>query len=116
VTVTVADQIRCVRREIAMRQNVYPKWVASGRMKQEDADKELAAMQAVHDSLRANWVDITLAPVPQDGKMYRTRSKNDRGFVWWIPTRHAYGWAAEGDELAADNITHWAKFDGGDQP
>lgn len=53
MTISVKDQITCVRRELAMRRNVYPKWVASGRMKQSEADKELAAMQAVHDSLMA---------------------------------------------------------------
>lgn len=49
--VTIDQQIASVRRELAMRKNAYPKWVANGRMKQEAADKELAAMQAVHDSL-----------------------------------------------------------------
>lgn len=48
---TMADQIACVRREISMRQNVYPKWVASGRLKPDDAKREQARMQAVHDSL-----------------------------------------------------------------
>jgi len=115
MTITVMDQIRCVRRELAMRQNAYPKWVKSGRMKQEDADKEIAALQAVHDSLCANWVDITLQPVPMDGKLYRVRSKTDRGIAWWVPEDGTYGWLAEGGDLTAENITHWAKFDGGDQ-
>lgn len=44
-------QISCVRRELAMRQRAYPKWVDGGRMKQPEADKELAVMQAVHDTL-----------------------------------------------------------------
>jgi hypothetical protein len=115
MTVTVADQIRCVRRELALRKRVYPSFVNRGKMKQEEADKELAAMQAVHDSLCANWVDITLQPLPQDGKLYRVRSRNDRGFAWWVPEEGGYGWVAEGGELEAENITHWAKFDGGDQ-
>lgn len=115
-TITVMDQIRCVRRELALRSNVYPGFVARGKMKQADADKELAAMQAVHDSLVANWKDITLQPVPQDGRMYRVRSKTDRGVVWWSAGEGAWGWIAEGAQLEPDNITHWAKFDGGDQP
>lgn len=53
MTVSLEDQIKCVRRELAMRQRVYAQWVAGGRMKQEAADKELAAMQAVHDTLLA---------------------------------------------------------------
>lgn len=48
---SIADQIACVRREIAMRARVYPKWIASGRLKPEEAAREQARMQAVHDSL-----------------------------------------------------------------
>ena len=39
-------QIKCVKREIALRKNVYPKWVNSGRMKESEADHEIAAMVA----------------------------------------------------------------------
>jgi hypothetical protein len=45
--ITIDDEIACVRREIAMRQRVYPAWVAKGKMKQEKADHEIAAMRAV---------------------------------------------------------------------
>lgn len=116
MTITVADQVRCLRREIALRKACYPKWVASGRMKQEESDKELAALQAAHDTLCITWVDITLQPLPQDGKMYRVRSRSDRGVAWWVPEQGVYGWVAERNELDAGTITHWAKFDGGDQP
>ena len=44
-------QIACVRRELALRQRVYPRWVAASKMKQAKADEEIAAMQAVHDTL-----------------------------------------------------------------
>lgn len=50
-SITVDQQIACVRRELAMRRNVYPKWVANGRMTQQAAEKEMAGMQAVHDTL-----------------------------------------------------------------
>lgn len=50
---TIEAQITCIRRELAMRKNVYPKWVASGRMKAEAADHEINCMQAVHDTLTA---------------------------------------------------------------
>lgn len=115
MTVLVRDQIACVRRELAMRKAVYPRQVAAGRMTQETADKELAAMQAVHDTICATWVDITLMPLPKDGRMYRVRSKGDRGVCWWSEKDGHYGWIAEGNELDAAAITHWAKFDGGDQ-
>lgn len=44
-------QIKCVRRELAFRRNVYPKFIAKGTMKQEEADRERAAMQSVLDTL-----------------------------------------------------------------
>ncbi len=50
-TISFADQIACVRREIAMRERVYPKWVSAGRMKAEAAEREIAAMCAVLKTL-----------------------------------------------------------------
>lgn len=47
MTVTLADQIACVKRELAMRRGVYPRWIAAGRLKQEKAAAEIAAMEAV---------------------------------------------------------------------
>lgn len=46
------DKLRCVEREIAMRKTIYPKLVASGRMKQDEADREIAVMEAVADDIR----------------------------------------------------------------
>lgn len=37
-TFTEADKLACVERELRMRKQVYPRWVAAGRMKQEKAD------------------------------------------------------------------------------
>ena len=48
---TIAQQISCVKREIAMRERVYPKWVESGRMKLDMAEREIATMTAVLRSL-----------------------------------------------------------------
>jgi hypothetical protein len=48
---TLAMQISCVKREIALRKNVYPKWVASGRMKLDMAEREIDCMTAVLRSL-----------------------------------------------------------------
>lgn len=69
MTISLDQQIACVRRELAMRKNVYPKWVANGRMKQEAAEKEMAHLQAVHDTLTAQkpgLVDATVATAWQD--------------------------------------------------
>jgi len=44
---SIADQIECVAREIAMRERVYPNFVRSGKKSQGDADAEIAKMRAV---------------------------------------------------------------------
>jgi hypothetical protein len=53
-------QIACVRREIALRESCYPRWIKSGRMKEARANQELAAMKAVLGTLQ------TLYGVPTD--------------------------------------------------
>lgn len=50
-TITLADQVACVEREIAMRRAVYPGLVARERMSQAKADREIAAMEAVLETL-----------------------------------------------------------------
>lgn len=66
---TLEDQIACVKREIAMRESVYPKWVAAKKMSQAKADHELAAMKAVLETLEnvdhvaQMTVEITLEKV-----------------------------------------------------
>jgi hypothetical protein len=37
--------LRCCRRELAMRERVYPKWVAKGIYTQAKADKEMEMMR-----------------------------------------------------------------------
>lgn len=54
MTIPLAQQIRCAERELAMRQRVYPNWVAGGRLSQEKADHEIAAMRAIVETLRAS--------------------------------------------------------------
>lgn len=49
--VPLADQILSVKREIAMRKGVYPKWVDSGRMKLDMANEEIRRMEAVLTTL-----------------------------------------------------------------
>lgn len=45
--ITAQDKWACANREVAMRRKVYPRWVADGRMKQEQADREIAVMEAI---------------------------------------------------------------------
>jgi len=44
---TAADKLAAVRREIAMRRRVYPRWVENKRMTQSKADEEIAVMEAI---------------------------------------------------------------------
>lgn len=45
-------QVACIRREIGMRERVYPRWVATEKMKPQKADDEIAAMRAVLATLQ----------------------------------------------------------------
>jgi hypothetical protein len=47
MTITLDQQIASVRREIGMRERVYPVWVNKGKMKPENASYEIDAMKAV---------------------------------------------------------------------
>src|SRR6185436_15545739 len=49
--VSLADQLACVRRELSLRQRVYPRLIAQKSMTQAGADFQLAAMQAVLQTL-----------------------------------------------------------------
>jgi hypothetical protein len=52
-TKTLAEQIACVKREIAMRERVYPRWVAAGKMKDSQASHEIECMRAILATLEA---------------------------------------------------------------
>lgn len=52
-TTNLEAQIRCVRRELALRRNAYPRWVENGRMKEAEAAREIETMAAVLDTLEA---------------------------------------------------------------
>ena len=49
--VFIAEQLACVEREIKRRERLYPAGIKTGRMRQREADRELAAMRAVRDTL-----------------------------------------------------------------
>jgi hypothetical protein len=51
--VALETQIVCVEREIRQRHRVYPRLVERGTMKQHQADAEIAAMNAVLQTLLA---------------------------------------------------------------
>ena len=49
--IDINEQIKCVKREIAMRQRVYTRLVDQGRMKMDNANHEIDAMKAVLKTL-----------------------------------------------------------------
>lgn len=54
--ITRADKRACAQRELAFRERFYPRWVAAGRMTQEEADREIARMRAIS----ADYAEPTL--------------------------------------------------------
>lgn len=50
--VPLSKQILCVKRELAMRQRVYTRFVSTGRMTQQKMDQEITEMSAVLESLQ----------------------------------------------------------------
>jgi hypothetical protein len=61
--ITIDEQINEVKREIAMRNKVYPKWIEAGSMKKSKADFQVLVMEAVLISLQA----IAKEKAPQAG-------------------------------------------------
>lgn len=56
---STTEQIACIKREIAMRTRVYPKWVAAERMTQAQADRELEVMGDVLARLETAAARVT---------------------------------------------------------
>lgn len=50
--IPITEQIKCVERELALRRRVYPRQISAHRMSQITADREIAAMTAVLETLR----------------------------------------------------------------
>lgn len=57
--IPLADQVRAAKRELALRRNVYPRRLRFGRMTQEEADREIAAMEAIVATLEQLLHDST---------------------------------------------------------
>lgn len=54
-------QIAAAEREVALRRNVYPHRIATGKMTQAEADRHIAEMEAVAKTLR--WLQANEAVV-----------------------------------------------------
>lgn len=66
--IPLADQIKCVGREIGLRKNVYPRRVVRGQMTDDEATRELATMEAVYETLK------TIQRAKSDPEAYGCRS------------------------------------------
>jgi hypothetical protein len=49
---TEADKFDCAKRELAMREKMYPQWVSSGRMKPDVARWQIQCMAAIVEDYR----------------------------------------------------------------
>jgi hypothetical protein len=59
--VSIERQISCVKRELAIREKIFPQWVDSGRLTPESMKRELDGMRAVLatlEGLRRPWDGI----------------------------------------------------------
>jgi hypothetical protein len=45
--ITTRDMLAELRRELAMRERLYPGWIAKGTMKRETAERQVAVLRAV---------------------------------------------------------------------
>lgn len=50
-TVSLAEQLAEANRELGLRRALYPKWVRENRMRQDKADRCIATMEAIRDSI-----------------------------------------------------------------
>ncbi|MGI8839901.1 MAG: hypothetical protein ACR2F8_03810 [Caulobacteraceae bacterium] len=48
---SLAEQIDCVTREVALRENTYPNQIAAGRLTETEAARKIARMRSVLDTL-----------------------------------------------------------------
>jgi len=57
---SIDAQIKCVQREIEMRERVYPPRVTSGRMNEHHARHEITCMKAVLQTLISALADAPI--------------------------------------------------------
>lgn len=61
-TVSAEEQLKCAKREFAMRRVNYPKWVNRGTMGQAEATREMEAMGAIIETLKTLAAQQSLFP------------------------------------------------------
>lgn len=58
---SMGQRIACAVREVDKRRSVYPRLVSQGKMRQSEADYEIACMQDIADTL--SWLERNQAAV-----------------------------------------------------
>jgi hypothetical protein len=78
MTVSLADQIRCVEREINIRKFVYPMKVVQGKMSEIEKDLEIERMKAVYETLiLAQRTHLHLRCNQQEGEIDDQKSTSE---------------------------------------
>lgn len=49
---TLEQQLACAKRELSMREKVYPRWIGDERMTESEATHEIECMQAIVATLQ----------------------------------------------------------------
>lgn len=78
--ITIEQQVAAVAREIALRKAVYPGRVAAKKMKQEKADHEISAMEAVLETLKVCQHAAEL--LEEEAKLARESCEGLGGRLW----------------------------------
>ena len=47
-----AEKLACAKRELQMRENVYPRWIAQGKIREAEARHQFAIMRAIVDDYK----------------------------------------------------------------
>lgn len=101
-------QIKCIKRELALRARVYPRLVKQGKMSQELADREVLLMGSVLDDLRERknailvWSSEDLPKRYKDIVKEKGGSLDDMDWAAFVPgnvwdKNHGYISWAEGE-------------------
>lgn len=49
--ITVAEQVKCIERELALRKRVYPRWIEQSKISPGKAEYEIKVMESIRLSL-----------------------------------------------------------------
>lgn len=62
---SITDRVRCLRRELRYRQQVFPRRVSAGKMKRDDARKELMLIAQILHEYEAQTDDFFRRVIPE---------------------------------------------------